>query len=108
MPSVRAVAEELVVNPNTVARAYTDLVRGGVLETQPGRGIFVAERRQRLSDEEREHRLTRAVQQFVGDVALLGFDRMELISRIENELDSLVPSVTMQPTASASAQSDGF
>jgi GntR family transcriptional regulator len=89
MPSVRSVAEQLLVNPNTVARAYTDLVRGGVLEAQPGKGVFVAERRQRLSDDEREHRLSRAVEQFIGEVALLGFPRRELLARIDAELDKL-------------------
>jgi GntR family transcriptional regulator len=37
LPSVRALAEELVVNPNTVARAYADLMREGLLESRAGR-----------------------------------------------------------------------
>jgi GntR family transcriptional regulator len=41
LPSVRALAEELVINPNTVARAYTDLAREGMIESRPGRGVFV-------------------------------------------------------------------
>ncbi|MGA2502394.1 MAG: GntR family transcriptional regulator [Tepidisphaeraceae bacterium] len=45
MPSVRALAERLLVNPNTIARTYADLVRDGILETQRGRGVFVAQRR---------------------------------------------------------------
>ena len=57
LPSVRAVAERLVINPNTVARAYADLTRDGVIESQPGKGLYVAERRMLLSDEERVRRL---------------------------------------------------
>jgi GntR family transcriptional regulator len=46
MPSVRALAERLLVNVNTVAKAYGELVRDGVLEAHQGRGVFVAEKRQ--------------------------------------------------------------
>ena len=41
LPTVKALAIELTVNPNTVARAYRDLERDGVIETSPGRGSFV-------------------------------------------------------------------
>ena len=46
LPAVRVLAEELVINPNTVARAYQELIREGSLESRSGRGVFVAERRQ--------------------------------------------------------------
>ncbi len=42
LPSVRELSQMLVVNPNTVARAYTELEREGVLYTRPGMGVFVA------------------------------------------------------------------
>ena len=41
LPSVRALAEELVVNPNTIARAYADLTRDGLIESRAGRGKVV-------------------------------------------------------------------
>ncbi len=41
LPTVKALAVELTVNPNTVARAYRDLERDGVIETSPGRGSFI-------------------------------------------------------------------
>jgi len=43
MPSVRKLSVELNVNPNTVQRAYTELERGGVIVTAPGRGAFVSD-----------------------------------------------------------------
>ena len=43
LPTVRQVAVELSINPNTVNRAYAELERQGVLETQRGRGTFVSE-----------------------------------------------------------------
>jgi GntR family transcriptional regulator len=45
VPSVRALAEQLLINPNTVAKAYNDLSRDGLLEPLPGRGLAVAPRR---------------------------------------------------------------
>jgi len=41
LPTVKALALSLTINPNTVARAYRDLERDGVIETSPGRGSFV-------------------------------------------------------------------
>jgi GntR family transcriptional regulator len=49
LPSVRALAEELVLNPNTVARAYTDLAREGLIESKPGRGVFIIRKRKVFS-----------------------------------------------------------
>ena len=45
VPSVRALAEQLLINPNTVAKAYGDLSKDGLLEPLPGRGLAVAARR---------------------------------------------------------------
>jgi GntR family transcriptional regulator len=42
LESVRGLARELLVNPNTVAKVYRDLEREGVLDTRPGSGVFVA------------------------------------------------------------------
>jgi len=41
LPTVKALALELTVNPNTVARVYRELERDGVIDTSPGRGSFV-------------------------------------------------------------------
>src|SRR6267154_6110605 len=60
LPAVRTLAETLVINPNTVARAYQELIRDGVLESRAGRGVFVSERRQVFADAERVRRLQQA------------------------------------------------
>ena len=72
MPSVRALAEELGINPNTVVRAYQELVQGGILEARPGRGFFVSERRNVFSAEERTRRLEDAADRFLQEAAFLG------------------------------------
>lgn len=72
LPPVRTLAEDLVLNPNTVARAYQELIRDGVLESRSSRGIFVTERRQVFSEEERARRLAHAAEQFCHEGLLLG------------------------------------
>ncbi|MGO8674084.1 MAG: GntR family transcriptional regulator [Capsulimonadaceae bacterium] len=86
MPSVRALAEQVVVNPNTVARAYSDLVRDGVLETQRGKGVYVADRRSVFSAEERERRLDAALDVFLHEAMLLGLGGAEIGARLEVKL----------------------
>lgn len=43
LPTIRALAEKLVINPNTVVRAYNELQRDGVIESRHGSGSYVAE-----------------------------------------------------------------
>lgn len=71
LPAVRALAETLVVNPNTVARSYQELIRDGVLESRAGRGVFVSEKRQVFSDAERGRRLRHSAEQFCHEAMLL-------------------------------------
>ena len=91
LPSVRAVAERLVVNPNTVARAYADLARDGRVTTQPGRGLTVAPRRQMLSHEERHRRLDLALDEFVREVVFLDFTNEEIGRRLTAKLAEALP-----------------
>src|SRR6478672_5915264 len=72
LPSVRALAEQLVINPNTVARTYADLIREGVLEAQKGRGVFVARRRTVYTKTERLRRLDPSLEAFVNEGLYLG------------------------------------
>ena len=90
MPSVRALAKELVVNPNTVAKAYAELVRDGVLETQPGRGAFVAKRRNVFSKAERLRRLDEALETAVSAAVTLDFTSDEILARMRSKLEDLM------------------
>ena len=90
LPSVRVLAEHLVINPNTVARAYADLTRDGVLESQPGKGLFIAERRQVFSDDERRRRLDQAIETFLNDVVLLDFSQAEILNLLKQRLSELL------------------
>ena len=92
MPSVRVLAEELIINANTVARAYQDLVREGVLETHRGKGIYVADRRRVFSQEEKMRRLDIALDVFLHEVILLGLTADEIYVRLNEKLAELTES----------------
>lgn len=89
LPSVRGLAMQLMINPNTVAKAYGELAAEGWLEARQGLGLYVAAPRQRLSKGERERRLDEAVQRFVNDVIGLDFPPATVLSRVEQELAPL-------------------
>jgi GntR family transcriptional regulator len=86
VPSVRALAEQLVINPNTVARTYADLVREGVLETQKGTGVFVARRRAVFTKAERLRRVEATLDAYINEGAYLGFTPDELREALERKL----------------------
>lgn len=83
LPAVRVLAETLVINPNTVARAYQELIREGMLESRAGRGVFVAEHRQVFSDAERERRLRHSAGQLCHEAMLLDAGLPEVRSILE-------------------------
>ena len=87
LPSVRALARELVINPNTVVKAYADLVRDGILETQAGRGFYVAKRRQVYSKSERLRRLDDAIQGLINQAVSLDFSIDDVTQRTQSALE---------------------
>ena len=89
MPSVRSLAERLVVNANTVVKAYAELVRDGVLEAQQGMGFFVAEKRQIYSKAERLRRLRLAVDDFIHEAVFLDFSAEEIRKVVDEKLTEL-------------------
>ncbi|MEM1107680.1 MAG: GntR family transcriptional regulator [Planctomycetota bacterium] len=88
MPSVRALAERLVVNPNTVAKAYSRLTGEGVLVSQAGRGVFVGEARAVYSDGEAERRLDLALDAVVNTMVELRLKPDQVVKRFRQRLDA--------------------
>lgn len=86
LPSVRALAEELVVNPNTVARAYTDLAREGFIEARAGKGVFIIPKRKVVSREEGWRRLEPMIDGLIGEAAALDFSKEELEQAFRKKL----------------------
>jgi GntR family transcriptional regulator len=89
LPSVRSVAERLLINFNTVAKAYAQLVREGVLESLQGKGFFVAPRRQIYSKAERLRRLHSAVDACVREAVFLDFSAEEIRKAVDDKLAEL-------------------
>jgi GntR family transcriptional regulator len=79
LPSVRQLSRELVVNPNTVARAYTELEREGLLVSRPGRGIYVAQPRNDLTRSARDRKLTEQLDRWLTEAVHLGYSAEEVL-----------------------------
>jgi GntR family transcriptional regulator len=83
LPSVRELSQSLVVNPNTVARAYTELERDGTLYTRPGTGVFVSPMRALASKAERGRRIEKLVDMVLINAVRLGCTFAEVIELLE-------------------------
>ncbi|MCU1297844.1 MAG: transcriptional regulator, GntR family [Acidobacteriaceae bacterium] len=87
LPTVRQLAVDLSINPNTVVRAYRELELGGLLETHQGTGTFISAQKLRGGEAERERQLTQIVGECVARAGAAGFTVEDLIE----QLRKLVP-----------------
>ena len=83
LPTVRQVAVDLAINPNTVMRAYREMEIRGILDTQQGAGTFIAEQQPALPEEERNRRLDQLANDLVARAGSLGFTLAEVLERLE-------------------------
>ncbi len=86
LPSVRQLSRDLVVNPNTVARAYTELEREGVLNTRQGLGVYVAEPQDDLSAAARRERFAAALDRFLTEAVHLGLSADEVLTAVAKRI----------------------
>jgi GntR family transcriptional regulator len=84
LPSVRDLSRQLVINPNTVAKVYTELEREGLLLTRPGLGVFVAQSGTELTRKVRRERITTLIDQVFTEAVLLEFSSEE-VQQLFNE-----------------------
>ena len=89
LPSVRKLAIELRVNPNTVARAYQELEREGVIGTVPGGGSYVAGHMPRFLKSEKLRRLQPYARQIAVEGTQLGLNEEEIMEMVQEELEKL-------------------
>ena len=82
MPSVRNLAMELSINPNTIQKAYTELERDGYIYTVKGRGNFVAGTEKLLA--QRRRTCIKKILELSEEAAEYGISREEIISEIRN------------------------
>jgi GntR family transcriptional regulator len=86
LPTIRKIAEELAMNPNTVARAYRDLEREGVVEVWHGSGVFVAEAKMSYARAATIRKASEVLRQAVERGRTLGLSEPELRRVFESEL----------------------
>jgi GntR family transcriptional regulator len=92
LPTVRSLAVELSVNPNTVIKAYTELEREGILTTEQGSGTFVAARPAvALTSEKRQSKLESLCSEFLAQAARYGFSPQEIVQAIQILIDRRAP-----------------
>ncbi len=84
LPTVRALAVELSVNPNTVIRAYNELERDGILASEQGTGTFVATPPPaRIPEAQRKEKLENLCMEFLAHAGAHGFTSREVVQALE-------------------------
>ncbi|HET7144195.1 MAG TPA: GntR family transcriptional regulator [Anaerolineales bacterium] len=89
LPTVRALAQELRVNFNTVARAYRILDEVRIISTQQGRGTYITEKPPpEVSEKLRHESLQALTQRFIAEAIRLGFSEREVSQMVRDSLKS--------------------
>jgi GntR family transcriptional regulator len=88
LPSVRELSQELGINPNTIARAFQELEREGVIDTVRGVGTFVSQKGYRLSERERRERMENIFKELLTEAYHLQYTREELKELLDRYLQS--------------------
>ncbi len=88
LPSVRELSRSLVVNPNTIARTYTELERDGVLHTRRGLGVFIAAPKAELTLKVRREKLADLLDQLLTEAVYLGFSAEDVVAAVSDRVGS--------------------
>jgi GntR family transcriptional regulator len=83
LPTVRELALELVTNPNTIAAAYREMERAGIVYTRRGVGTFVAPAKEQSPNPERERLLQASVETMLTEAFHLGFTEEEMLDLVK-------------------------
>ncbi|HXP87953.1 MAG TPA: GntR family transcriptional regulator [Bryobacteraceae bacterium] len=86
LPTVRQVAVDLAINPNTVLRAYRELEIRGTLDSQQGTGTFIADRKIKPDEAERRRRLEQLVNEFAARAGAGGFTVGDLAEALSERM----------------------
>ena len=104
LPSVRALATQLSINPNTIQRAYNELEAEGYIYSVPGKGSFAAE--DAGADQARRQELKNKIRELAAELRYLGVSQEELIKLVEQtaEVSACAPVLEAGGTAGAAAE----
>jgi GntR family transcriptional regulator len=100
LPSVRQLAVDLAVNPNTVARAYLDLEIEGVIYKRQGAGTFVSGQGVEMSKQERRRVLSELFERALVEGVNLGMEERELRETFERVLEKIMQARTPETVGS--------
>ncbi len=84
LPTVRSLAVDLSINPNTVARAYNELEIRGIVNTQQGTGTFISGKTVEIDDIKREKVLAGISRSFISKAGSYGFTLKEIIEYLQS------------------------
>jgi GntR family transcriptional regulator len=88
LPSVRTLAQELTINPNTIQKAYRELELEGYIYSVPGKGSFVAPQSHIINDE-KVKKMKDTLVKLISEALYLGIDKQEIISIITDAEQSV-------------------
>lgn len=88
LPTVRQLAVDLAINPNTVGKAYSQLEILGILQTQQGSGTFISPQKVEVSELERQEKLDSLCRDFITSAASYGFTLDELIEAVRDRKEN--------------------
>lgn len=91
IPPIRVLAHQLLVNPNTVARAYLELEREGIVQKRHGSGTYVSDTGSPLTQKERLKILSERIDALLVEARHLGVDAPELQRLIKERSQSIQP-----------------
>lgn len=87
LPTVRRLAGDLAIAPNTIVKAYNELQRMGLVESRPGVGTVVAEGVEQVAREQKVYEVFARLRALVRDAAALGISEDDLWARLDAEYE---------------------
>ena len=84
LPTIRSLAVDLKINPNTIAKAYGELEIRGILVTQVGNGTFISDKKPEADREDLNRKIHELLARFIQDMEGLGLGRKELVELVRN------------------------
>ena len=85
LPTVRGLAVELKINPNTVARAYSHLELLGYVTTQQGTGTFISDKEADISSVEKQKILSQITREFLAKAGSYGFSAADIVQYLQED-----------------------
>ena len=89
LPSIRALAKDLKINPRTVVKAYEELRHAGLVVMKQGQGVFISSRREAVPAASRRKEITKMARRLLSEASRMGADRKEILDILKSEADRM-------------------